>query len=53
MILLLRRILQTIPNIGQISDGKTIDIFNLSTGMYFIQLKDSESRIAIKRIIKH
>jgi hypothetical protein len=47
------RILQTITNIGQLSDGKTIDISNLSTGMYFMKIQDSDSRVAVKRIVKH
>ena len=47
------RTLQTITNIGQLSDGKTIDISNLAAGMYFMKLQDSESRVAVKRIVKN
>lgn len=47
------RILQTITNIGQLSDGKTINISNLSAGMYFMRIQDVDNRIAVKQIIKH
>jgi hypothetical protein len=47
------RTLQTITNIGQLSEGKTIDISNLTAGMYFMKIQDSDNRIAVKRIVKH
>jgi hypothetical protein len=47
------RTLQTITNIGQLADGKTIDVSNLTAGMYFMKLQDSDSRVAVKRIVKH
>ncbi|AXG71899.1 HYR domain protein [Kordia sp. SMS9] len=46
------RILQTVMNIGQLSDGETIDISNFAAGMYFVRLQDIENNIAVKRIIK-
>lgn len=47
------RILQTMTNIGQLSDGKTIDISHLAAGMYFVRLQDIENNTAVKRIIKN
>ncbi|WP_430409109.1 HYR domain-containing protein [Kordia sp.] len=46
------RTLQTVSNIGQLADGKTIDISQLATGMYFMKLQDADNRIAVKRIVK-
>ncbi len=46
------RILQTTTNIGQLSEGETIDISNLAAGMYFVRLQDLEKNVAVKRIIK-
>ncbi|WP_298419941.1 HYR domain-containing protein [uncultured Kordia sp.] len=46
------RTLQTISNIGQLADGKTVNISNLAAGIYFMQLEDSDNRIAVKRIVK-
>ena len=47
------RVLQTITTIGQLSDGKTIDLSNLVSGMYFMKIQDSDNRVAVKRIVKH
>ena len=47
------RTLQTVSNIGQLADGKTIDVSNLAAGMYFMQLQDADNRIAVKRIVKN
>ncbi|WP_298518043.1 HYR domain-containing protein [uncultured Kordia sp.] len=47
------RILQTSTDIGQLSEGKTIDISNLAAGMYFIRLQDIQNNIAVKRIVKN
>ncbi|QHI35860.1 hypothetical protein IMCC3317_12080 [Kordia antarctica] len=47
------RIVKTITNIGQLSDEKTIDISTLSAGMYFVKIEDTESRIAVKRLVKN
>ncbi len=46
------RTLQTVLNIGQLSEGKTVDISNLAAGMYFMKLQDADNRIAIKRIVR-
>lgn len=46
------RTLQTISNIGQLADGKTVDISNLAAGMYFMKLQDTDNKIAVKRIVK-
>ena len=47
------RILATSTNIGQLSEGRTIDVSNLAAGMYFIRLQDIQNNIAVKRIVKN
>lgn len=47
------RILKTTTNVGQLSDGQTIDVSNLAAGMYFMKLRDMENNVAVKRIIKN
>jgi len=47
------RILLTETNVGQLSEGKTINVSNLSAGMYFVRLQDNQNNTAIKRIVKN
>ncbi|MGH1388396.1 HYR domain-containing protein [Kordia sp.] len=47
------RVIQTITSIGQLSEGKTIDISNLAAGMYFVRLQDINNNSVVKRIIKN
>ncbi|MEM6717774.1 MAG: HYR domain-containing protein [Bacteroidota bacterium] len=47
------RILLSETNVGQLSEGKTINISNLSAGMYFVRLQDIENNTAVKRIMKY
>ncbi|WP_046759040.1 HYR domain-containing protein [Kordia jejudonensis] len=46
------RILKTISSIGQLSDGKTIDISNFAAGIYFMRLQAADDSVAVKRIVK-
>ncbi|WP_420574098.1 HYR domain-containing protein [Kordia sp.] len=47
------RTLQTTLNVGQLSDGQTVDVSNLAAGMYFMKLRDTENNVAVKRIVKN
>jgi hypothetical protein len=45
------RILYTMTDVGQLTQGITIDISTYEAGMYFVKLQDLENNTAVKRII--